>query len=148
MDWINLAWDRGEWNCLSVLETSSINFWKPEPIFITFGAHRTATEPITAKHFIYSSHKPVNVCLSLLSLLGNGYVNTFPRQRIQATIESCLTHLSFFLSCLIKGRGHTVAYKPKRSRFRVPMRSLHFFHSLPNPSNYTGPGVYSATNRY
>jgi hypothetical protein len=32
----------------------------------------------------------VPVCVSLLSLLGNGSVNTFPRQRIHATIEELL----------------------------------------------------------
>jgi hypothetical protein len=32
----------------------------------------------------------VSVCVSLLSLLGNGSVNTFPRQQIHATVEELL----------------------------------------------------------
>jgi hypothetical protein len=32
----------------------------------------------------------LSVCVSPLSLLGNGSVNTFPRQRIQVTIEELL----------------------------------------------------------
>jgi hypothetical protein len=36
------------------------------------------------------SFMSVSVCLSLLSLLGNGWVKTFARQRIHATIEELL----------------------------------------------------------
>jgi hypothetical protein len=41
----------------------------------------------------------VPVCVSSLSLLGNGSVSTFPRQRIHATVQK-LFHASFSMRCL------------------------------------------------
>jgi hypothetical protein len=51
----------------------------PEPIFMKLG--------ISTACFTNPSHESVSVCVSPLSLRGNGSVNKFPRQRIHATIE-------------------------------------------------------------
>jgi hypothetical protein len=44
-------------------------------------------DPISLSYFTNPSHYSVSVYVSLLSLSGNGSVNTFPRQQIHATIE-------------------------------------------------------------
>jgi hypothetical protein len=47
--------------------------------------------PISNAHFINLSHYVVHAYMRIpLSLLGNGSINTFPRQRIYATIEEFL----------------------------------------------------------
>jgi hypothetical protein len=51
-----------------------VNFWMPEPIFMELGVYIMAPELI------------LTACMSIcVLLLGNGSVNTFPRQRIHAT---------------------------------------------------------------
>jgi hypothetical protein len=76
----------------------------PEPIFTKLGIYNIATELISTAYFINPSNPSVCLCvqpsydyketawlsLSLLSMLGNGSVNTLPWQRIHATIEELL----------------------------------------------------------
>jgi hypothetical protein len=51
-----------------------------ETIFMKLGMCVMAPEPISTAYFINPSHQSVRLCIPL-SLLGNGSVNTFPRQR-------------------------------------------------------------------
>jgi hypothetical protein len=53
----------------------------------------------------------VTVCVSSLSLLGNGSVNTFPQRRIHATIEE-LSDASFSMRCLPYQRRFCVSAFP------------------------------------
>jgi hypothetical protein len=83
---------------------SRIDFWIPEPIFMKFGMRIMATNPIPTAYFINPSRQSVclyaylsyrckataRLSVSLHSVLGNGSVNTFPRQRIHATIDKLL----------------------------------------------------------
>jgi hypothetical protein len=59
------------------------NFWIPTPIIMKIGM---APQPISTEYFINPSHQSMCLCFPL-SLLGNGSVNMFPRQRIHVTIE-------------------------------------------------------------
>jgi hypothetical protein len=52
----------------------------PEPIFMKFGTHIMAPDPIKSAYLINLSHQSMCLCI-LLSLLGNKSVKTFPRQR-------------------------------------------------------------------
>jgi hypothetical protein len=54
------------------------------------GLHIMALQHISAVHFINPAHQSVFEYISFLSLLGNGSVNTFLLQQIQATIEELL----------------------------------------------------------
>jgi hypothetical protein len=68
-----------------------------EPIFMKLGMYTMATNSISTGRFINTAHPCFSVYVSLVSLhdngsgvcilsvLGNGFVNTFPRQRIQTT---------------------------------------------------------------
>jgi hypothetical protein len=47
-------------------------------------------EPTTTVYFINPFHQSVSTCVSPLSLLGNGSVNTFTWQWIHATITELL----------------------------------------------------------
>jgi hypothetical protein len=76
----------------------------PEPVFMKLGTYITETEPISAPYFINPSHQSVSLyvypsyrCkttapLSVFfhSVIANGSANTFPRQRIHATVEELL----------------------------------------------------------
>jgi hypothetical protein len=53
-----------------------INYWMPEPILMVLAWARLNGV------LINRSYQSLYVCLSLLSLLGNDSVDTFPRQRI------------------------------------------------------------------
>jgi hypothetical protein len=79
--------------CLSFCESSLMNFWMPEQVFMKLGMYTMAPEPISTV-YIKKSHPlvGVSVCVSLLSLLGNGTVNTFPLQRTQATKNYWILH--------------------------------------------------------
>jgi hypothetical protein len=56
----------------------------PEPVFMKLGMYIMATESISMSYFINPSLQ--SVCLYIpLSMLGNGSVNTLPRQRIHKT---------------------------------------------------------------
>jgi hypothetical protein len=92
--------------CVCVTPPPPINFWMPEPICMKIGIYSyiMTTEPISTVYFTNPSHQ--SVCLyvylssrrkataplsvSLISVLSNGSVNTFPRQQIHATIEEFL----------------------------------------------------------
>jgi hypothetical protein len=55
--------------------------------------------------FTNTSQQSVSVCVSLLSLLGNDSVHTFPRQRIQAKQKNWWTRVSVYPPvCWIKTR--------------------------------------------
>jgi hypothetical protein len=56
----------------------------PEPIFMKRGMYVMAADPISM------GFSEARESVSLLSLLGKGRVNTFPRQGIRATIEEFL----------------------------------------------------------
>jgi hypothetical protein len=59
----------------------------PEPVCMKLGMYIMGLEPITGVLHKSLPSVWVFVYLSLLSLLGKSLVNTFPRQRIHATIE-------------------------------------------------------------
>jgi hypothetical protein len=75
-----------------------------EPISMKLGMYIMPTEPISMAYYINPSHQSVclyvypsyrckttaRLSVYLFLLLGNGLVNTFPCQRIQATIEELL----------------------------------------------------------
>jgi hypothetical protein len=73
-----------------------------------------AAEPISGAYFVNYTHLFASVCvtllsllrkgpvsLSLLSFLGNDFVNTFPPQRIH-TIEELLVRVSLGLSVYLR----------------------------------------------
>jgi hypothetical protein len=64
--------------------------WMPEPVFKKIEMYIMTPEPISTAYLINPSHQSVSVCISVLSLQGNGAVNTFPRQWTHATIEELL----------------------------------------------------------
>jgi hypothetical protein len=51
------------------------------------GTYITALEPVSTAYFINPSHQSVYLYVYPLSLIGNGSVNTFPRQRMHARIR-------------------------------------------------------------
>jgi hypothetical protein len=71
--------------CLSVRVSPLIHFLIPEPIFMKLGRRYVLVYHASRAHLngvLHKSHQ--SVCLYVyppLSLLGNGSVNTFPRQR-------------------------------------------------------------------
>jgi hypothetical protein len=67
-----------------------------------------ATEPISTPSSNSLQSVCVSVCVSLLSLLGNGPINTFARQRIQATIEELLDASFSMRSVRYKGESEGV----------------------------------------
>jgi hypothetical protein len=76
-------------SCLSV--SPGISLWIPEPVFIKLGI---TTERISTVYFTNPSQRvSVSVFVYLFSLLGNSSVNTFPRQRIYATVDEFLDGL-------------------------------------------------------
>jgi hypothetical protein len=90
----------------------------PEPIFIKLcRIYIVAPEPISKAHFINPYHKPVSVCVFPLSLLGNGSVNTFPRQRIHVTIANLLD-ASFSIRSVLYQMSLSV-YPPTVARQRL-----------------------------
>jgi hypothetical protein len=60
---------------LCVCESPPTEFRMPDPISMELGM---ADEPTSTANFINPSHQSVSVCLSLLSLLGNGSVKCIP----------------------------------------------------------------------
>jgi hypothetical protein len=84
----------------------------PEPIFMKLGMHIMANEPISTAYFINPSHHSVclyvypsyrckasaRLSVYLHSVLGNGSVNMFLRQRIHVTVEKLLV-ASFSMRC-------------------------------------------------
>jgi hypothetical protein len=52
----------------------------------------------------------VSVCISLLTLLGNISVNTFPQQRIRATVEKLLEASFLCGPCLIEGESVALSH--------------------------------------
>jgi hypothetical protein len=85
-----------------------------------------ATEPISTAYFMNPSHQ--SVCLyvyppyrckatallivSLHSVLGNGAVNTFPRQLIHATVEELLEASFLRGPCPVKGESVGLSVYP------------------------------------
>jgi hypothetical protein len=81
-----------------------INFRIPEPIFMKLVMYIMTSEPILTAYLINPSRQ--SVCLyvylsyrcyakarysaALISLLGNGLVNTFPWRRIHALLDTCV----------------------------------------------------------
>jgi hypothetical protein len=63
----------------------------PEPIFMKLGTYIMPPDPISTAYFINPSDQSVCLYVYPLSLLDNGWVNTFPRHRIHATVEELLT---------------------------------------------------------
>jgi hypothetical protein len=59
--------------CVSICVWSPVNFWMPETVYMKLGM---CLSGILHKYF---PSVCVSVCVSPLSLLGNGSVNTFPR---------------------------------------------------------------------
>jgi hypothetical protein len=56
-------------------------FLMPEPVFMKLGMYIMPPEPISTAYFINPTHQPVYLYVyPRVSLLGNGSVNTFPRQ--------------------------------------------------------------------
>jgi hypothetical protein len=65
----------------------------PEPMLMKLGMYIIATEPISTAYFINPSYRckaTTQLVVSFLSVLGNGSVNTFPRQQKHATVEELL----------------------------------------------------------
>jgi hypothetical protein len=79
--------------------------------------HVTAPEPSLTVYFINPSH--LSVCVSLLSLLGTGSVNTIQWQRIHATIEELLGRVCLWvflcISLLLLGNA-SVKTIPRQRR--------------------------------
>jgi hypothetical protein len=90
--------------CLCVCESPPISFWIPEPIYIKLDMYTRPPESTSKAYFINPSHQ--SVCLhvySRVSFLGNGSVDTFPRQRIHTKLEVVLEASFYIRPCLIKG---------------------------------------------
>jgi hypothetical protein len=100
-----------------------LNAW---PIYMKLGVYIMATEPISTAYVINSSHQSVSLYMhpsyrckamgrlsaSVLSLLGNGSVNTFPQQRIHATIEELLDAPFSLRSVSFKGESVGLSVYP------------------------------------
>jgi hypothetical protein len=76
--------------CLCI--SPAVNFWMAEQIFMKLGMYIMATEPISTAYFINASRQSVSVCISLLSLQGNGSFKSSPpfgaRQRLGKQVPS------------------------------------------------------------
>jgi hypothetical protein len=68
------------WLCVLYIP---INFWTAEPIFMKLGMYVMAPEPMLTQYVVSPISLRVCMCI-LLTLLGNGSVETLPRQRIHA----------------------------------------------------------------
>jgi hypothetical protein len=77
--------------CVSVSLLSApklLNAWTD--LYETWYVHIMESEPINGVLHESLPSVCVSVCVSFLSLLGNGSVNTFPRKRIHTTIKELL----------------------------------------------------------
>jgi hypothetical protein len=78
--------------CLCVcMHMPPMNFWMPETVFMKLYMYAMTPEPISKAA---SRIPPTSLCVCMcipLWLISDGSVYTFPRQRIQATIENCWT---------------------------------------------------------
>jgi hypothetical protein len=77
--------------CLYVCVFLHINSRMPEQIFLKLDMYIMAPEPISTAYFINPSRQ--SVCMYVyprVSLLGNGSIDTFQWQRIQATVGGLL----------------------------------------------------------
>jgi hypothetical protein len=90
--------------CVSVYSPSpTISFWMPEPVFMKLGMCIMAPQPISVAYFINPSHQ--SVCLYVyprISFLGNGSVNTLPRQRVHETKKNYWTRRFLWRPCSFK----------------------------------------------
>jgi hypothetical protein len=69
----------------------SINYWMLEPILMKLGMYIMAIEPISTACLINPSHQVCYVCICIpVTLLGNCWVETLPRQQIHTTIEELI----------------------------------------------------------
>jgi hypothetical protein len=94
-----------------------ISIWMREQILMKLGMHIMASEPIWTAYFINPFHQsvclyvyPSHCCkatawlsVSLHSVLGNGSLKTFSRQRIHAAIEELLDAFSMLSVSYEKG---------------------------------------------
>jgi hypothetical protein len=100
------------------------DFWMPEEIFMKLGMYWyiMAAEPISTGYFINPFHQSVSVCVSLLSLQGNGSVKCIPpfgaRQRlgkhVSAATNTCnnrsiVERVIFCVSVVLSVYPHIVA---------------------------------------
>jgi hypothetical protein len=90
-----------------------INLWMPEPIFMKLGMYIILPNPIWTAYFINPFHQCVcvSVFLSPLSLLCNGSLNTFLRQRIHAPIEDKLDAFFYVVRVVSKDSKRLVLFR-------------------------------------
>jgi hypothetical protein len=94
---------------------SPINFWMPESSFVKLGM---ALELNSVTYFVNPCHQSVSLWVSLLSLLGNGSVNTLSRQRIHSTIEKIIWPVCLWacmwISLSLLGNNSVETYQRQR----------------------------------
>jgi hypothetical protein len=76
-----------------------------ESVCMKTGMCIMATEPILMSYFINPAHSLCFYMRIPLSLLDNGSLYTFPRQRIYVTKKNCWTRRFVCGPCLIKGES-------------------------------------------
>jgi hypothetical protein len=129
---------RSPW-CLCVCEPPPplpINFGMAERVFNKLGMYIKAHEPISAAYFINSSHK--SVCISLLSLLGNGSVNCIhpfiasqrlgkhvPAAKIEELLDACVGRGCRCIPLSLLGNNSVKTFPRQRTVGGVVFSAVH-----------------------
>jgi hypothetical protein len=119
-----------------VSKNTSLLFWMPEPIFMKLDSitwHRSPFQRHT--FFMNSSHRSVCVCVSLLSLLGNGSVKTLPWPWTHMQRQNCLTRR------FLRGPS-SIKRKYATSSSRIFLSFMVFTNRFPSLAKSRSPPIF------
>jgi hypothetical protein len=100
----------------------------PEPVFMKLDMYIMALQPISTVYFINCCHQ--FVCLYVYapqSLLGNGSIYTFPRQRVHETKKNCWTR-AFYAVLVVSKESLWIC-------LCIPAKSIKGFRGFPRSKN-------------